>query len=456
MESVKDRQVSNNPTGPVFRDSNITLEGADLVSTLPSNEHLLVMLGENNHNWFAFVEELNMMLCNDTREQLNQALNDFITFLPSTDLSSEKQILVEQSYKAFLITDGRRASGESCIESDSESDDPENWVDVGEGLTEKMKSLVTNERKKQKKRDRRRFLKLMAEKSLLKRKVPKRASRLLKQFPNLGKDIDDFVHENQIGADAWRRTGVATFDGNVKSGPRVTYRKIKEHLESKYQRKFSYGAIVQLSVVRNKRRKSSKRYWGAAQITCRRARKGFNIKLNPDAHWSAAFYRGLDKIQFEDGRDKCTTNRDDAAGFRLDTTFTHKQHKSISSKSNPEMTTRTDYVNKYSSVLQVTSYLIPATKTTPQHSAGLVKAHILYPKDPSQHAADLVMLENDPDYKSCLKNKPIDCIRVDGAGDGGPIHAEVQFLCTERHLKQEKVCTFVNHSFQWIIIPQQG
>lgn len=155
MESVKDRQVSNNHTGPVFRDSNITLEGAD--STLPSNEHLLVMLGENNHNWFAFVEELNMMLCNDTREQLNQALNDFITFLPSTDLSSEKQILVEQSYKAFLITDGRRASGESCIESDSESDDPDNWVDVGEGLTEKMKSLVTNERKKQKKRDRRSF-----------------------------------------------------------------------------------------------------------------------------------------------------------------------------------------------------------------------------------------------------------------------------------------------------------
>ena len=116
MESVKDRQVSNNPTGPVFRDSNITLGGADLVSTLPPNEHLLVMLGENNYNynWFAFVEELNMMLCNNTREQLNQALIDFITFLPSTDLSSEKQILVEQSYKAFLITDGRPPSCSTC------------------------------------------------------------------------------------------------------------------------------------------------------------------------------------------------------------------------------------------------------------------------------------------------------------------------------------------------------
>ena len=143
------------------------MEGTDLVSPLPANEHLLIMLRENSHNWFAFVEELKMMLCNYTPEHLNQALTDFLAFLPSSDLSNE-----------------------------------ENWVDVGEGLTEKMKSLVVNEKKKQKKRDRRRFLKLMAEKSLLKRKVPKRASKLLKQFPSLGKDIEDFVHENRIGADA--------------------------------------------------------------------------------------------------------------------------------------------------------------------------------------------------------------------------------------------------------------
>lgn len=177
--------------------------------------------------------------------------------------------------------------------------------------------------------------------------------------------------------------------------------------------------------------------------------------MNPDAHWSAAFYKGLDKIQFEDGRDKCMINRDDAAGFRLDTTFTHKQHKAVSNESRQEVTTRTDYVNKYSSVLQVTSYLITATKTTPQHSAGLVKAHILYPKDPSQHAADLVMLENDPDFKFCLKNKPIDCIRVDGAGDEGPMHTEVQFLWTETP-GTGKSLYLGYQSLQWIIIPQQG
>jgi len=146
-----------------------------------------------------------------------------------------------------------------------------------------------------------------------------KASKLLKQYLNTGKDIEAYVRGNRIGADAWRRTGVATFDGHDKKGPRVIYKRIQEHVESKYGRKFSYGAIVQLSVVRNKRRLSSKRYWSAA-----------NVRLNVDAHWSAALYQGLERIQLEDGRDKTVLNRDDAAGYRLDTTYTHTQHKSIS------------------------------------------------------------------------------------------------------------------------------
>ena len=85
-----------------------------------------------------------------------------------TDLSNEEQILIEQSYKAFMITDGGRALSERYIELDSESDDSENWIDVGEGLADKMKSLVVNERKNQKKRGRWRFLKMTAEKCLLK------------------------------------------------------------------------------------------------------------------------------------------------------------------------------------------------------------------------------------------------------------------------------------------------
>lgn len=60
----------------------------------------------------------------------------------------------------------------------------------------------------------------------------------------------------------------------------MTYQRMKEHLEKKYQRKFRYRAIVQLSVVKNKWRQSAKRYWGAAKIICRRACKGFKSRCS--------------------------------------------------------------------------------------------------------------------------------------------------------------------------------
>ena len=129
-----------------------------------------------------------------------------------------------------------------------------------------LKQIVVKKRMLLKKKARRRFMKEITERAILKRNVPKRASRLLKQFPNLGKDIEAFVRENRIGADSWRRTGAATLDGNTKKRPRMTYKKIQDHLEEKNNRKFSYGAIVKLSVMRNKRRLSSKSYTGVQQI----------------------------------------------------------------------------------------------------------------------------------------------------------------------------------------------
>ena len=48
--------------GPVICDSNVALEDSDLISALPTNEHLLTMLQEKSYNWFVFVEELNMMI----------------------------------------------------------------------------------------------------------------------------------------------------------------------------------------------------------------------------------------------------------------------------------------------------------------------------------------------------------------------------------------------------------
>lgn len=447
IESANDSEKQS-PKGNRHIDPDVFTKNASTTcNPIPSHGHLLLILRENRLNWISLVRELQDLLKAYSEEVINQALIDFSYWLSTSanDVTTEEEKLIEQSRQAYLLLERERAAQED-IQSDSDSDDPEQWTNLRahDLRSEKMKEVIDQQRRIFKKRARRRYLKEVATKSLLKRKVPKRASKLLKKYPNLGKDIESFVHENRIGADAWRRTGVATFDGNIKSGRRVTYSRIKEHLEQKYGTKFSYGAVVQLSVARNKRRASAKRYWGAAQVTSRRARKAFNVRLNPDCHWSAAFYRGLDKIQLEDGRDKTVINRDDQSGFRLDTTYTHKQHKAVSGISDPEKTTRTDYVNKYASVLQTTSYMILPTNTTCQATAGIVKPHMVFPKNASQHTADLAMLENHEEFYDHIAQKKIDCIRVDGASDENPGHDEVQFLWTERHLEQKKVCTLVS------------
>jgi len=128
-----------------------------------------------------------------------------------------------------------------------------------------------------------------------------------------------------VGANAWRRTGILTFDGNLKVKKKCTFRRIQEHLESVYHRHLSYGTVVQLCVARNRRRLSSKRYHGVAQVTSRRARKGFQLKFNLDSHWSSALYRSLSVLQYTNGSDICNINRDDVSGFRLDTLTTHHQ-----------------------------------------------------------------------------------------------------------------------------------
>ena len=65
--------------------------------------------------------------------------------------------------------------------------------------------------------------------------------------------------------------------------------------------------------------------------------------------------------------------------------------------------------------------------------AGLVKPAKVFPKNPAQHASDLDKLASAPELKPAFLNphigkpKSIACIRVDGAGDEGPGHLEVQY-----------------------------
>ena len=247
------------------------------------------------------------------------------------------------------------------------------------------------------------------------------------------------MQERNIGADAWRRTGVLTFDGNCHVKEKVTFKRIQDHLQEVYQRKFSYGTVVQLCVPRNRRHRSAMRYKGVAQVTCRRARKGFCLRYNPDKHWSTALYRSLNHVQLSDGRGIVNINRDDASGFRLDTMTTHKLQKTPCVSGKQAVTTFTDYVNRYPSTIQVTSYNFTGTKTTGELCAGIVKAPGVFPKNPCQHVADLEMLKTKSEFMPIFtdprtgKHKQVYCVRVDGASDEGPSHEEIQFLCATQH-----------------------
>lgn len=179
------------------------------------------------------------------------------------------------------------------------------------------------------------------------------------------------------------------------------------------------------------------------------SQKGFQLKYNPDAHWSAALYIGLDILQHTDGRNIININRDDATGFRLDIMSTHRLQRTAAVQGEQTLTTHTDFVNRYPSLIKTTNYNFSKTKTTGELCAGVVKASGVYPTRTAQHAADIEMLENSTEMAPAFINpstssqESIECIRVDGSSDEGPSHEEVQFFWTERHLKNGYFATLV-------------
>lgn len=94
-------------------------------------------------------------------------------------------------------------------------------------LTKELKDQVKQQRQTLKRKVKRILAHRKAEQRLLKRQLAKRFSKILTKFPNTGRDIEEFVRSRKVGADAWRRTGILTFDGNVKTPPKVTYKRIQ-------------------------------------------------------------------------------------------------------------------------------------------------------------------------------------------------------------------------------------
>jgi hypothetical protein len=258
--------------GPIEIDPDFVKENAN-INFVQSQEHWMIILRENMYNWFSFIAEHEILYLDLTKEGLEQMLHAFVHFLSDSDLNTEETTLWRQSRQAYLTARSQTISEEQHrvggVWTDSESDDPEDWVELT--TRGSLQSKAFQEQIKKKKAafarlKKRMIAKDVTKKALLKRKVPKSVNKTLRKFPNIGKDIEAFAKENRIGADAWRRTGVLAFSGNLKRGPKITYNRIKQHLEKKYCTKIGYGTIVQLCLVHNKRRLSARRYWGIAGL----------------------------------------------------------------------------------------------------------------------------------------------------------------------------------------------
>lgn len=106
---------------------------------------------------------------------------------------------------------------------------PEDLVGLSDITSEKGKEIVQKQREAIKSRAQRLKVRMIAEECFLLAKFI--FSKIPQKCPNIGKTIEDFVSANCVGVDQWRRTGVLTFDGNVKVGKKVTYQRIQQHFK---------------------------------------------------------------------------------------------------------------------------------------------------------------------------------------------------------------------------------
>ena len=137
---------------------------------------------------------------------------------------------------------------------------------------------------------------------------------------------------------------------------------------------------------------SSNWYKCVAIIKYQRPRKGFSVKYKGDTKWSRALYKCLDKLQIDGSQ--ILPNRDDQAGFCLDSTFPHKNMPSLNVHSS-NLTTHTQIFStntKNSYKRQATTLL------RPQLPVKFVKAAGVHQMNPTKYTVNMEILQTIKSY----------------------------------------------------------
>ena len=157
-------------------------------------------------------------------------MKEFHSYALELPLTTEQKNLLTLSYEAFnaSIPDPYHcrtaAALNGDIVTDSESDNPEDCVGISSVTqSERVNKIIAKKRKSLARRLCRVKAKKLAERNFLSRRIGKRVETVVDRFPDIGESIESFVSDLNIGADAWRRPGVLTFDGNLRVKQKVTY-----------------------------------------------------------------------------------------------------------------------------------------------------------------------------------------------------------------------------------------
>lgn len=102
--------MNQNPRNPGQAADHDTIldKNRPLVSLVPDMEHRLLILREDNLNWFAFVVKLRTLLRNYSEETLLSALTDVSNNLKNRDLIDEEKFKVEMSKQAYFNMRARK------------------------------------------------------------------------------------------------------------------------------------------------------------------------------------------------------------------------------------------------------------------------------------------------------------------------------------------------------------
>ena len=141
-----------------------------------------------------------------------------LSTISNLNLTEDELALVTQSYHAYFQSkhasyDERIANlvnGE--VDTDSESDNPEEYIGISDLVSENGKQLIMKRRAAIRRHAQKMHAKVIAEQNFLSRRVSKQVSHILEECPDIGKVVEKYVKDHNVGADS---TGVLTFDGNV-------------------------------------------------------------------------------------------------------------------------------------------------------------------------------------------------------------------------------------------------